>query len=265
MIGSETRLYALLGRPVGHSLSPAMQNAAFRAVGIDAVYLALDCASELVGPLARGIAASGGGGNVTIPHKRTAALAIADRAAEPDAVCNTFWQDGGEVRGANTDPDGVLAALARMDVGGGRWLVVGTGGSARGVLVAAARVGASVAVQSRSPGRATEWLGMAARLGVAPAVPMECTVIINTTPLGMQPTDPVPVSLADYPSVMAVLDLVYRRGETALVRAARARGLTAADGREVLLGQGAESFRCWFPGVDPPVEVMRAALREHLD
>ena len=265
MIGSGTRLFALLGRPVGHSLSPVMQNAAFRAVGIDAAYLALDCASELVGPLMRGIAASGGGGNVTIPHKRTAALAIADPDADPDAVCNTFWQSGDQVRGANTDPDGVLAGLARLDVGAGRWLVVGTGGSSRGVLVAAARVGASVAVQSRSAERAAEWLGMAERLGVGPAVPMECTVIINATPLGLRRTDAVPVSLADHPSARSVLDLVYCRGETALVRAARAMGLTAADGREVLLGQGVESFRRWFPGIDPPVEVMRAALRECLD
>ncbi|MDZ4674605.1 MAG: shikimate dehydrogenase [Gemmatimonadota bacterium] len=265
MITSRTRLFALLGRPVGHSLSPAMHNAAFRALGIDAVYLAMDCAGELVAPLMRGIAAAGGGGNITVPHKAAAAEALADPGDITDAVCNTFWQADGVLRGANTDPEGIVQALGVLGVSSGRWLVVGTGGSARGVLAAAATMGARMAVQSRSPANAESLRAVATRLGVGLADAVECDVVINTTPLGLTPGDPVPVSLGELPGVRTVLDLVYARGETALVRTARALGLRAADGRGVLLGQGAAAFRHWFPGVVPPIEVMQAALRDTLD
>jgi shikimate dehydrogenase len=144
------------------------------------------------------------------------------------------------------------------------WLVVGTGGSAQGVLVAAAAAGAAIAVQSRSGERAQAFSRLAAESGVALIDPAECDVVVNATPLGMHADDPSPISLATLPRAKAVLDLVYRRGETALVRAARALGLPAADGREVLLGQGAAAFRCWFPDREPPMDLMRAALRDHL-
>lgn len=265
MIGAGTRLFALLGHPVGHSLSPAMHNAAFRVLGIDAAYLALDCSSDLVGPLIRGIAAAGGGGNVTIPHKAEAARAIGLADHDPDAVCNTFWQEDGVLRGANTDPEGILGALRHAGVEGGRWLVVGTGGSARGVLAAARQAGAAVAVQSRDAARAAAFGDSARRLGVTVVERGECEVLVNATPLGLRRDDPVPASLAELAGVRVVLDLVYARGETALVRSARAIGLVALDGREVLLGQGVAAFRHWFPGISPPVEVMRAALRDGLD
>jgi len=89
-------------------------------------------------------------------------------------------------------------------------------------------------------------------------------VVVNATPLGLASSDPAPLSLADAPLARVVLDLVYARGETALVRGARAAGLRAADGREVLVGQGAAAFRHWFPDTPPPIEVMRAAVRDGL-
>lgn len=264
MISAETRVFALLGQPVAHSLSPAMHNAAFRALGLDAVYVALDCDADRVGALMAGIAAAGGGGNVTIPHKLAAALIVADPAAGPGAVCNTFWGHDGRLCGANTDPEGVTTALAGLGADQSNWLVQGTGGSARGVLAAAARVGARVKVHSRSAERAAALQAVARQLGVEEIASAECEVIVNATPLGLRHADPVPVSLADFPAARVVLDLVYARGETPLVRAARSLGLRAADGREVLLGQGVAAFRYWFPGTDPPVEIMRAALRAGL-
>ncbi len=264
MIGAGTRLYALLGQPVAHSLSPAMHNAAFRALGIDAVYLALACEASRVGPLMAAIAEAGGGGNITIPHKTVAAGVVAGSGDAAGAACNTFWHRDGALCGANTDPDGVAAGLATLGVTGGDWLVCGTGGSARGVVEAAARAGARLAVRSRAPERAAALLEVARGMGVAACAAEECDVIVHATPLGLQRTDPVPLSLADHPGVRVVLDLVYAPGETPLVRAARAMGLRAADGREVLLGQGAAAFRHWFPEIDPPVEIMRAALRDRL-
>lgn len=262
---AETRVFALLGRPVGHSLSPAMHNAAFRALGINAVYVALDCAAPEVPGLMRALARSGGG-NVTVPHKGVAGSVAAESATGAADPCNTFWGDpsDGSLRVANTDPEGVLHALARLGVETARWLVVGTGGSAHGVLLAARRAGAAIAVRSRQPERADEFRREAASLGVPVVQPEACDLVINATPLGLAAGDPLPLPLADAPSARAVLDLVYARGTTPLVQQARARGLPAADGREVLVGQGAAAFRCWFPRHDPPVELMRAMVRDAL-
>ncbi len=265
MITARTRLFALLGHPVAHSLSPAMHNAAFRALGLDAVYLALDCVEARVAPLMLALAEAGGGGNITIPHKGTAAGVVGPAGLGGTGACNTFWGADGAIAGANTDPAGILHALQRRGVNGGRWLVVGTGGSARAVVAAARTAGAGLAVRSRTAERASALCDHAARSGIPIAHPAECDVVINTTPLGMQPADAAPLSLADAPAARVVLDLVYAPGETALVRAAKARGLVAEDGREVLLGQGMAAFRLWFPALDPPVEVMRAALRAGLD
>ena len=264
MISGSTRVFAVLGHPVGHSLSPAMHNAAFRALGIDAVYAALDCAPAHVGPLMHALADAGGGGNVTIPHKPAAAAALDEGPAVGTGACNTFWGQAGLLLGDNTDPDGVQYALAALGGEWSRWLLIGTGGSARGCLEAARRVGASVAIRSRSSPRATALATRAAEMGVGIVDASECELVINATPLGLTASDPMPLSFSEAPGARAVLDLVYARGGTPLVRAARAISLTAADGREVLLGQGIASFRRWWPEVDPPAEIMRAALRAAL-
>lgn len=264
MITGRTRVFALLGRPVAHSLSPAMHNAAFHALGLDAAYVAIDCAAGAVAPLMRALAESGGGGNITIPHKPVAAAALDGGTAAGRPACNTFWGEAGMLAGANTDPQGVLFGLDRLGARSERWLVIGTGGSAHGCVEAARIAGAAVAIHSRSEARARAMRQEVAAAGGAVADPAECDLIINATPLGLQPTDPVPWSLQDTPAARAVLDLVYVPGETPLVRAARAMGLAAADGREVLLGQGIASFAHWFPKVDPPEDLMRAALHAGL-
>ncbi|HET7024096.1 MAG TPA: hypothetical protein VFI39_02700, partial [Gemmatimonadales bacterium] len=114
MISGRTRTFALLGDPVAHSLSPVMQNAAFRVLGIDAVYIALKCAAEQVAALATELAAVGGGGNATIPHKGVLAAALARPSAVVTSLAgaNTFWGEGGALAGDNTDVAGVLDALA---------------------------------------------------------------------------------------------------------------------------------------------------------
>jgi shikimate dehydrogenase len=241
-----------------------MHNAAFRALGIDAVYTALDCAPAHVEPLMHALADAGGGGNVTIPHKPVAAAALDRGPAIGTGACNTFWGEAGMLLGDNTDPDGVQYALAGLGGEWSRWLILGTGGSARGCLEAARREGAAVAIRSRNPERATAFAARAAEIGLDVVDASECDLIVNATPLGLAASDPMPLSLPEAPGARTVLDLVYARGGTPLVRAARAIGLAAADGREVLLGQGIASFRRWFPEVDPPAEIMRAALRAAL-
>lgn len=238
-----------------------MHNAAFRALGIDAVYLALDCSPARVESLMHALADAGGGGNVTLPHKPVAAAALDRGPAVGTGACNTFWGEAGLLLGANTDPDGVQYALTVLGGGWSRWLIIGTGGSALGCLEAARRVGASVAIRSRNSDRATAFVNRAVEIGIGVVDASECDLVVNATPLGLQASDPMPLSFPEVPGARAVLDLVYARGGTPLVRAARAIGLAAADGREVLLGQGMASFRCWLPEVEPPAEIMRAALR----
>jgi len=262
VIDGNTRVFALIGDPVAHSLSPVMQNAAFRALGLRAVYVALRCGSDDVAPLLHALARAGGGGNVTIPHKETAALAVDRRLDDAGEVgaCNVFWGEEGALVGGNTDVEGVLRALEPLEPPAGPWLLVGTGGGARAAAVAAARCGARVAVLSRSPERAAAFERWVAERGVEPAVPNECRLVINATPVGLRADDPLPLEPDAVPEAVAAFDMVYRTGETPWVRAMRAAGRRAADGRGMLVAQGAGALRRWFPGASAPTEIMRAAV-----
>lgn len=270
---ASTRLLALLGDPVGHSLSPRFQNAAIRAAGLDAVYLALRCAPDEFAGLLRGIARAGGGGNVTLPHKERAAAAVERRTAavERTGACNTFWLHEGEVWGDNTDVAG-FAAAARILLGGppagARVLLVGAGGAARAALASLVDEGAAeVVVLNRSAARAAalveRFAGAGTRISAAPASDSlsgpAFDLAVNATSLGLRPGDPPPLPPAAGASIAAALDLVYAPGGTAWVRDARARGIPAADGAEMLLRQGAASFARWW-GREAPLEAMRAAL-----
>jgi len=258
------RVFALLGRPVAHSLSPRMHNAAFAAMGIGATYVALDCTAATLPALVTTLTESGGGGNVTVPHKAVAAGAVTRMVGAPSEACNTFWSESGKAVGTNTDVDGILGAIDLLEASADTWLIIGTGGSALAAVAAGARRGARVAVVSRSDARASEFLGRAEGLGAGLAKASECTLIINATPLGMGDSDHLPLRPEAVPQARFALDLVYRAGETAWVRAMRSAGVRASDGREVLIGQGAAAFERWFPGRMAPVEIMRAAVRAGL-
>lgn len=262
MIDGATRVFALLGDPVAHSLSPAMQNAAFRALGLRAVYVPLRCAPDDVAPLIGALARAGGGGNVTVPHKELAAGAVARRTevAETVGACNCFWLDDGVVTGDNTDVAGLLDALEPLEPPEGPWLIAGTGGGARAAAVAAARRGTAIAVCSRSEKRRAAFEAWAREREVAVVEPLACRVLLNATPLGLAPGDPLPIAREQAPGAGVALDMVYAPGETRWVRAMRAAGLRAADGRAMLVGQGARALERWFPDVDAPIEIMRAAL-----
>lgn len=261
MISGATRVFAVLGDPVAHSLSPAMQNAAFRVLGLPAIYVALRCPPADVAGLVRALCHAGGGGNVTVPHKEVAAESV-DRprpVVERLGACNTFWGDGGATVGDNTDVAGLLAALDDLEAPPGPWLVIGTGGGARAVVGAARERGVTVAVSSRSADRRRRLEDWARGLDVAIGEADSCTTVVNTTPLGLSRGDPLPLA-APPPGAVVALDMVYGRGETAWTRAMRAAGLRAADGRGMLVAQGADALERWFPGQRAPVEVMRAAV-----
>ena len=266
MIGGKTRVFAILGSPVGHSLSPAMHNAAFRALGVDAVYVPLCCSASDLGSLLGVIVRAGGGGNITVPHKEQA-LSWVDRPSDRVTdlgACNTFWNEAGKVAGDNTDVDGVLAALDRMEAPASAWYVAGTGGGARAVVGAARERGASVAVRSRDAGRRQRFEEWIVAHGVRLTPASECEVLINATPQGLQPGDHLPIALDEAPRAQVAFDMVYTRGETAWVRGMRHSGLRAADGRDMLVAQGGAAFTRWFPDEDAPLEIMRAAVDDAL-
>lgn len=266
-MGGSTRVFAVLGDPVAHSLSPAMQQAAFRALGLDATYVALRTAAADVPAVMRTLTAQGGGGNVTVPHKAVAAAALAAPSELVRALgaCNTFWAHEQGVAGDNTDVVGVVRAMERLAPPAGPWLVLGTGGSARAVAAAAREAGVGLAVRSRAEARADEFRAWAGGLGVTEAVADDCVACINATPLGLASADPLPILPQALPvGVRAALDLVYAAGATSWIRACRLSGLRAADGRDVLVEQGAAALERWFPGAHAPREVMRAVVHAQL-
>lgn len=272
---SATRLIALLGNPVAHSVSPGFQNAAFRHAGVDGVYLALQCEAAAVSGLIRGIAGAGGGGNVTVPHKEVAARAI-DRGTEAvrrTGACNTYWAKDGQVWGDNTDVVGCARAIETLLAGpveGARVLLVGGGGAARAALAALADARASeVVLFNRTRARAETLAGLFRDASFRTRIvdgedslhSESFDLAVNATPLGLRPGDPLPLSARVSERIRAGFDMVYRRGGTSWVRGLRAAGVPAADGSEMLLWQGVAAFERWWP-VAAPVEVMRAAIEK---
>ena len=253
-----------------------MHNAAIGALGLDAVFVAIRAVPAELETVIQGLLAAGGAACVTVPHKQ----ATAELLDEPSELvrrtgaCNTIWRQDGAVFGDNTDVAGVSVEARRLMAGKPvrRALLLGTGGSARAAAVAIgdAWAGADVAVSSRDGARAAEFATWAQQAGVGCRVAgggedPKVDLVVNATPLGMHPADPSPLESESLRRVApaAVLDLVYARGGTTLVREARAAGAAAADGRGVLVAQGAAAFRL-FLKVEAPVEIMRAAVEDAL-
>ena len=273
------RRVGLIGYPVGHSRSPAMQQAAFDALGIAARYELWETPPEaLAGRIASLRAPDVLGANVTIPYK-TAVVPLLDGLA-PSAeragnAVNTIVRDtSGRLIGHNTDVTGVLRTLDAHEAGdaGQSLLALGAGGAARAVWAAAWERGMALRVAARHPDTARAAL-IAAGLASVEVVPLDdraglakalaaSSVVINATSVGMGDAlaSPLPDDLlAAVPAGALVFDMVYAPPETALLRAARARGLRTAAGLEMLLEQGAAAFQLWT-GQHPPIAAMRAAL-----
>lgn len=272
-ITSSTRVLALLGDPVEHSLSPVLQNTAFRAADVDGVYVAVRCGPDDLVGFMRGLSRAGGGGNITLPHKEKAAavLDVPSDAVRRTGACNTFWGDeDGKVHGDNTDVQGIQRALGTfLDTTRGiRALLLGAGGAARAALMGLLEEGAEqVVVYNRTTERAR---AVARRIGgerarVATQASdldgQEFDLVVNATRLGLDPDDPSPVEFDRLARVGAAMDLVYGKDPTPFVRAAEAFGVRATDGGEMLVQQGAASFERWW-GRPAPLGEMRLALEE---
>jgi shikimate dehydrogenase len=261
-----TRL-GVLGWPVAHSRSPAMHTAALAHLGLTGwTYQRLPVPPALFDETVRALPGAGFlGANVTIPHKE-AALALAD-AATPAAraigAANTLtFREDGTIHADNTDAPGLIAALP-WPAAGRTAVVLGAGGSARGVAWALKDAGAAdVAVWNRSPERAQRLaadLGVRAVTEVAPA-----DILVNCTSVGLTDVSTtfkeLPVTADAVGDFSCLVDLVYRDGDTALITAARDREVPVVDGLEFLVRQGALSLEAWT-GVRAPIQAMRDGAR----
>ena len=272
-------MLGIIGDPVSHSRSPAVHNAAFRALGLDMVYVPLPVAAGDLGAAVQGIRALGMcGANVTVPYKGDVVPLVdwLDADARAADAVNTLVMDGGRLRGYNTDIAGVREAVldaASVPLEGSAALVFGAGGAARAVAVALARLGMDLTIVNRTAARAerlAEVVAVAAhgvrcvRLApdvVTPADMAAHRLIVNATSLGMGGASKVPPWMADNVSAeQIVFDLVYTETETDLIVRARGRGAAVVDGLEMLVRQAAAAFELWT-GRPAPLKVMQDAVR----
>lgn len=280
-ISPQTRLYAVLGHPIRHSLSPAMHNAAIAALGMDAAYLAFDVPPERLMRALETLGELGFGGvNLTVPLKETAFRGIAnlDASARRLGSVNTVKFTPAGMEGHSTDGAGFLRALEeafQSPARGKTMLILGCGGAGRAVAIASAAAGAArllladlEADRVRKLEREIAALPGAAAAAALPADPgawnragQEADIVVHATPVGMHPGEASLLAAEAFRPGQLVYDLIYMFPETAVMRAARARGARAANGLGMLLHQGALSFAVWT-GVEPPVDVMRRVLEQ---
>jgi shikimate dehydrogenase len=259
---ARARRVFLLGHGISYSRSPAMQNSAFRAAGLDWTYELMDVPAEQLGSAVHSLRAHDvAGANVTIPHK----LAVMEHLDRIDAdalrahAVNTIKHEGEHLVGYNTDVAGIRAAIDDVELNprGATATVLGAGGSARAAAVALE--GAHITFVSRHPESVGEMPGkvMAWNDPAWPTLVRTSDVLLNATPLGRR--EEMPLRPNALPTHGVVIDLVYVNGGTPLVRKARSLGLATADGWRVLLAQGAQSFEIWT-GVQAPLEAMKAGM-----
>jgi shikimate dehydrogenase len=290
MINGHTKLVGLMAWPIGHTLSPAMHNAAFDALGLNWRYVPLPVHPTQVEAAVRGLVALGFQGcNVTVPHKQTVIAAlradaldsIAPGAAAFGAVNTVIVKRDGDgmptVMGDNTDYQGFIGSLrsAGFEPEGKKVVVVGAGGGARAVVFGLLRAGAEEVLVSDLVSEQVQ--ALVTSLGDARLQELSATtealvesaraadLLVNATPVGMTPKvdasiwpDEVPV-----PSHLTVFDLVYNPLETKLLEQVKRAGARAIAGLDMLVRQGALSFQMWT-GVEPPIGVMRAACEAGL-
>jgi shikimate dehydrogenase len=275
VITGRTTLFAVIGSPVSHSLSPAMHNAALAAAGVDGAYLALPVAPDELEAAVRGAGALGFGGlNVTVPHKEAVVplCAALDLVAEKVGAVNTLARHERGWMGFNTDAPAVRGLLTDAGIGpGSRALLLGAGGAARAVLWALLEMGAEVAVAARRPEAAAGLCRSMARTlhvpesmaqvvewdALAPRA-IHADVVVNATTIGLSGQGELP-PLA-WRSGQLALDFVY--GDTGFARSARGAGARLITGEQVLVRQGALAFKIWF-GRSAPEEVMTRALERN--
>jgi shikimate dehydrogenase len=268
------RAVCVIGWPAGHSRSPLIHNYWIRQQGLDAEYRREAVPPEEFAQFLQRLPTHGYvGANITLPHKEQAlARSTPDERAQNVGAANTLWFDRGTLRSTNTDVEGFVANLDAQapdwDRGLEAAMVLGAGGAARAVVSALLERGVGrIYVANRSFERAQ---GLGQRFGSdikpvqweeANGLLADCTLLVNTTSLGMSGQPALHLDLTHLPASAVVADIVYVPLETPLLRAAKERGLRTADGLGMLLHQAVRGFSLWF-GVMPEVTPQLRALVE---
>lgn len=256
-LGDDCSITGIVGHPLSHSASPAMHNAAFRAMRMNGVYLAFDSPDvEHLGDVIREYDIRGM--NVTIPYKQKVMeqMDSLSEAAKHIGAVNTIINDGGRLIGDNTDHIGIRYAFSNIDLENKRVLIMGTGGAARAAAYTFRNAGSVVSVSGRTPSNVDTI-----------CKDFDCEphhgniegfdIIVNCTPIGLVEGE-YPSEIGCMDDKQIVFDMVYGR-DTPLVTKAKEVGCRIIDGKEMLIGQGAESFRLWF-GKEPDHNIMRDSI-----
>lgn len=263
------KVFGIFGDPIEHSLSPAMQSAAFRALGVDACYLPFRVTKDRLKRAIMGAAAMGFGGlNLTIPLKEKALVVVQpDNLARAIGAVNTV-SFGQEITGHNTDGAGAIMALeeAGARIKGSKVLLIGAGGASRAIAYTLAQRGAEISIANRSLGRAEELAryvgGRGYALDMLVKLVPQADVIINATSVGMRKGEPRLFDGHLLHKGQVVFDVVYNR-ETELLQDAVKAGALAIDGVMMLVYQGAKALELWT-GKKAPIDIMEKAVREGL-
>ena len=282
MITGKTKLLGVIGAPIGHSLSPIIQNAALRAAGLDYVYTALPVHPDVLNSAVRGLRDAGYRGlNVTIPFKTEIIPlmnALSEDARRIGAVNTVVMQEDGTMVGHNTDVTGFLAGFAErgISIEGKHAVLIGAGGAARAALWGLLRSHVtSVTIGVRTAAKGAALTADFAADGAIEAYAFDdpaftralaaADVVVQTTPVGMTPhTEALPpIDLATLKDGTVLYDLIYTPAATRFLREGATRGLRTINGETMLAAQGAEAFRLWT-GITPDLELMKCVLREEL-
>ncbi len=275
-ISGHTKVIAIFGDPVEHTLSPAMHNAAFDALGMDCVYVPFHVRPNGLKGAVSGLRAMGfAGANITVPHKERVIefLDEVDEEARLLGAVNTIVNRGGILTGYNTDGRGFVKSLkddAKFDPKGKKAFICGAGGAARGIAFALVNAGSGPVflydVDGPKRDKLVLDLNTALKKDAARAEPLDadfirsCALVINATPIGMHEGDPLPFPADSFKKGQMFYDVIYNPPKTAAMAAAEGAGARVLNGLGMLLHQGVIAFEHWFD-VTPPAEAMREALK----
>lgn len=284
LIKGTTKLLGVIGDPIEHSLSPVMHNAAIAALGIDYVYLPLpvkmaDLSIAIAGFKAIGLE----GFSVTIPHKQTILSFLSEVSAVAKVVgaVNTVWRTDSGWHGTNTDVEGFIAPLQahNRDWSQITPLIIGHGGAARAVIVGLTQLGCTeIHVVGRDVQKLSQfqqsWVNAPLPITInvhlweqLPDLISQAALVVNATPIGMYPNvEQCPIDNAAMQKLKEgaiAYDLIYTPNPTQFLQQAKQQNAIAIDGLEMLVQQGVAAFKIWV-GEEPPVDIMRQTLQQHL-
>ena len=280
VISGKTAVYALIGDPVDHTMSPAIQNAAFHSLGIDAVYAAFQVSPRRLKAGIGGLRALGVKGfNITLPHKMKVLRYLDEIESSASAIgsVNTVVNTEGKLRGYNTDGTGAVDALVNAGAApkGKAVLMFGAGGAGRAIAYALAQQASSLNVINRSATKAKDlvtWLRRKFSIDVTyatvsskllPALVKKADIVVNASSMGMHGVTDPPVEAAWLRPNQWVFDIVYKPLQTRLLEIADKAGAKRVNGLDMLLNQGACSFELWN-GKKAPIFEMRKAMTQNL-